>query len=483
MIPRAFTVAAIMFTAGAACEAADPVPTESLTPELAKLIVQLQSKDYTVHREAEAKINQMGASGIRAVPHLMTAAVTHKHKKGKVSAGHKMRMAVIKAGGPIDVLEEFTTHTDPDVRDWSYEVLASLGPKSQPVLPRLMANLRSDDGLAHTGAIKVIGAIGPAAQKALPLLIRLFERPTQWSDAVAAVVRIGPVAAEPLVEVLKSEIPACRRAAARCIGSYGKLAGSVIEYLDPLLEDKNAAVRVAAAEAIWKCGGKLELVLPTLRQGLLTDAVAADDALRCLAVVGVEAEPAVPELVSFVALKVEQRPLAARDFDRGQTALKLLGVIGPKASDAVPLLVDLLEHHDGSIRVTAAHTLYRIEGKAERALDVLTRLTNWVPTTENELERKRLARIVQIRAVRALGQLGSDAEPAIPLLVELMFQPSTTVAYYCAQSLAQIGPRAVPALNQALQRIEEVEKASQKRALRRHIERALKNLQESRAIQ
>jgi hypothetical protein len=57
---------------------------------------------------------------------------------------------------------------------------------------------------------------------------------------------------------------------------------------------------------------------------------------------------------------------------------------------------------------------------------------------------------VRLRAVKALGDLGTPAKAAVPDLLECLRDKDLEVQRQASQSLAQVGPAAVPALREAL---------------------------------
>jgi HEAT repeat protein len=71
-------------------------------------------------------------------------------------------------------------------------------------------------------------------------------------------------------------------------------------------------------------------------------------------------------------------------------------------------------------------------------------VSDWVEKLKDKRKETRL------KAAKALGDLGSPAQPAAPQLVECLRDKDRDVCRQSAQALAQIGPEAVPALREAL---------------------------------
>ena len=72
------------------------------------------------------------------------------------------------------------------------------------------------------------------------------------------------------------------------------------------------------------------------------------------------------------------------------------------------------------------------------------KLTAWIEELQHDDE------VVRRRAARALGELGSQAEPAVAELIETLSDDGKLVAFEACQALAKIGPPAIPALTKAL---------------------------------
>ncbi len=88
-------------------------------------------------------------------------------------------------------------------------------------------------------------------------------------------------------------------------------------------------------------------------------------------------------------------------------ALDALGSIGPPAKDAVPSLLRWATNTNAHVLCSAMHALVRISEEPDLVLPVLTNaLRSAVP-------------VVRMNAVLALGELGPDAKPAGPALVDM----------------------------------------------------------------
>jgi HEAT repeat protein/flagellar basal body rod protein FlgF len=122
-----------------------------------------------------------------------------------------------------------------------------------------------------------------------------------------------------------------------------------------------------------------------------------------------------------------------------------LGEIGREASAATPALLKLLESDDWELREGVTGALLRIAPDSEVVTAAVVQ--TWSAAARSTVGPRRY------RAVLTLGRLGAKAAGAIPLLTELLDDPTSGAA----RALGQIGETAapaVPALAGALRRPE-----------------------------
>lgn len=159
-------------------------------------------------------------------------------------------------------------------------------------------------------------------------------------------------------------------------------------------------------------------------------------AARSLFEMGTEAKAALPELMQ--ALK--DQDLFVRRF-----SAQALGEIGPDAREAIPALKISLGDGKKEVVEAAARALGKL------GPDGIAALTGLVKDRKQETEVRR-------SAVVALGQAGSNAKDAVPVLTALLKGPAkgkkarpdpADLRVDAAQALGDIGPdarEAVPAL-------------------------------------
>jgi HEAT repeat protein len=134
--------------------------------------------------------------------------------------------------------------------------------------------------------------------------------------------------------------------------------------------------------------------------------------------------------------------LEDKDPDVRCTAATTLGRIGPEAVAAVPLLTEMLKAPVGQVRVSASLSLWAI-AKKRAALSTLG-----LAVRDSDAS-------VRYAAIASLGEIGAEASPCVPSLIEALKDPDEANRNAAVRALGRIGPNAVaalPALIAALKR-------------------------------
>ncbi len=204
-----------------------------------------------------------------------------------------------------------------------------------------------------------------------------------------------------------------------------------------------------------------------------------------LADFGVKAEPALADLLDALQTKNEDLRLNAAialakigkksvapvaellksdDLDLKFYAIWTLGWIGPDAKETVPTMIKLMSDKNEALRRKAAFALGRLAGDPEKTISVL------IAAFKDEHEDVRNAAgdalwkfgkdavpplievlkgdspTARLRAATSLGEIGTDAKDAVPLLKDLYLSEKSDGAQHYAMMLAKLGKTAVPAL-------------------------------------
>ena len=218
---------------------------------------------------------------------------------------------------------------------------------------------------------------------------------------------------------------ASRVAAARTLGNLGpRAAAAVPELSAQLLRLRGAeleSLQEAVIEALGQIGAPARAALPALARaaGRSTD---IEQALK----------RSVPQIISApesleVALLIEQ--LKSRDESLRLRAAKALGKLRAKA--AVPGLTAALADADGDVRRAAIAALRQIQPDIPASEDVIRAYTTDLRDPDGA---------VRLLAVRALGRLGTAAQPAVPAIEALLNDPERDVRRAVLDALNRINP-------------------------------------------
>jgi HEAT repeat protein len=205
-----------------------------------------------------------------------------------------------------------------------------------------------------------------------------------------------------LVRTLRSPLPDIRARAARSLGKLGGLARDALPHLTHALNDADAGVREAAAQAVGLMG--IEALPHLVRMIGHPDKYVRRNAVWALGKLGPFAQSAVADLCS--ALKDADPRTAAG-------AAQALGNIGDDAVEAIPLLTEAMRGTNVVLCRMAAKALSQIGRPALPAL--LAHLKHRDPFVRGE-------------AALALGWIGPAAAASVPTLIEAL-RPTRQVAW------------------------------------------------------
>jgi HEAT repeat protein len=145
------------------------------------------------------------------------------------------------------------------LREYAAETLAIIGQKAYFAAPLLVRVVRdtSETESVRRKAIVALGAIGGAANVAIPALIETmeFESPTLRGAAAEALPKLGPAVVPVLRQYLQHERVELRQLAAEGLGQMGQGAASAVGQLLRCLDsDEQDLPRIACCEALHAIG-------------------------------------------------------------------------------------------------------------------------------------------------------------------------------------------------------------------------------------
>lgn len=321
---------------------------------------------------------------------------------------------------PFNTVVRQLRHPNPDIRVRAMGQLSQYGSEANKALPYLVENFRDrretlnraaekalvkmkEPGAQALGSLlsdkdswvrcrsaAALGLMPADAGSVVPALVEaLHDRDFCVSEKSAiALGAVGEPAVTPLLEVLKSNNPSARRAAAQALGYMSpELQSRVGAALLPTLLDKDQFVRGEAAMRITHMG---EIGIP----------------------------------VFLAALKED-------DVDLRQRAVDGLGEIGISRPDVTDALILLFKDSQSTLRLKGAVVLGRL---GQKDVSVYQKVAPNLASKDKE---------IQLGAMRALGDMGGIAEPSLPQIAYLLEEsPDPTIRNEAAEALIKMGTTA-----------------------------------------
>jgi len=349
-------------------------------PALIKMLRDEDQKVVTATREALVKI---GKPAIPALMKLLQSRSKYRHILIDAAA------VVLGKIGPaakeaVPALIRKLRDRDRDVVVAAAEALVKIGKPAIPALIKVVQSERLDE-IERIYAARALGNVGPAAKKAIPILIKVFEEGGDVWDCRGR---------EAFIEAL-----------GKIVSTENKNVVSVL--IKALLKDEDMFVRRAAVKALVNIGPAAKKAVPALMETLIyVDAYDPND-----------------------KLKAEIRMNAAI----------ALGKIGPAAKKAVPALIKalsdpydyLLGRDEIQVSPAAAEALIKIGNPA--ALDLVEAFEH----EEDESVRYKIR-----RALSEIGVKGSAANRVLPILIRdfEIAEESSSIRQEIAKTISRTGP-------------------------------------------
>ncbi len=267
-------------------------------------------------------------------------------------------------------------------------------------------------------AIRAIGKLGSSARDALMALSKaLDDNDAKVREAAAqAIGQVGPEALPLLTQMLKHPDKYIRRNAVWALGKLGPLAKDAANDLCMALRDEDPRTASGAAQTLGSMGTEAAAAIPPLAEAMRgTNIVLCRLAAKALSQIG---SPALPTLITHLK---HHDP-----FVRGEAAMSL-GWMGPAAAAAVQPLIDILRTTQSSGRGIAGGS----SGAHKTPPTVVT------PTPGDQAPEDS----TRANAVQALGRIGPDAASSLPYLQDALSDSSDLV-----RKVAEIAVRQVQGL-------------------------------------
>jgi HEAT repeat protein len=288
--------------------------------------------------------------------------------------------------------------TDRFLNSEFFQAFAALGEGAKPVVPTLVAMLKtsSNVGMVDTrgNAAAALSAMGKGAESAVPDLIGMLKDPD----------------------------PQVRDRAVRLLGDIGEPAKSAVPSLIALLSTQSAQSPVA--EAFGKMGESAKPAIPNLIQLLRSpDKTVRTTAAKALGTMGNSAKSAIPSLVALLQAP-EEGGQWFEDSPRFE-ALRALGNMDGVPKSTIPRLVQLLQ--DENRGYLAATVLGKMTDSGASIVPLVTPLL-----------KHKSARVREY-TIGVLWNLGDASKPAIPSLVLLLNDPERQIRWDAESILKKLG--------------------------------------------
>jgi HEAT repeat protein len=379
------------------------------------LIVALEDQDDDVRTTAVLTLAAIGKRAAPAVPRL-SQWLWSDDAELRQYARHAVETIGVLDGPTRTQLTALLSSEQPKVRLTAARILAACDESNDVLLPLIIRLAACEDVEIASGAMELLGKLGPRAAPAIGSLVTLLTTETNAQPGfcggsnchvVAGILsKIGPPAVPPLAEALKHRNPQVRGAAAGALGEIGPAAHEAVPQLIALLGDH------AAWESLTSC--------------LSISQEVRENAIESLGRIGPRASAAIASLV----------PLLKETSPDGSTSLRTqvvtaLGQIGPAARGHIPTLIALAKSDDLDLSAHACMALARIEPENEHLVPCLKRFLA-AAERESALDWVSLDGISEV-----IWELGAIAQPlATDLRRMVMSSPILSRRYRCQAAYA-----------------------------------------------
>jgi HEAT repeat protein len=277
-----------------------------------------------------------------------------------------------------------------------------------------------------------------------------------------ALSQMGAAAVPALSELARDKDAFLRVAAAEILKQIGPDAITAVPALTEMLRDKEDKVRSSAAAAL---GGIGPAAIPALTK-MLHD---QDQQIRegaATALGQAKAKAAIPALTELLRREDGPHRATAAEalvkmgpnitvivalLDDKDSKVRAVGAIAlwdraPEAKAAIPRLTELLKDKDAYVRRVSAFALAKMDLTGHKA--TITALTELLPDKDGMVRRAATEALAHVDP-KAMGPMGPEAKAAVPVLVEILRHGDLLNRGAAVKTLRNMGPEAktaIPAL-------------------------------------
>jgi HEAT repeat protein len=394
-------------------------PSKVAVPALTRLL----REGSVTQRYAARALGRIGPDATQAVPDLYSLLCLKREDSLFKNLPRYESWEIVNAMARIGVLP-IPKLVDVFLNEGSSAAaydLSMLGPMASSAVPPLQRALNDPRPDVRIQAAIALAFIDPSIPEALTVLIDAFERhPSDALEVPLALARLGPHAKSALPRLFrlveKGETP---RGLVQALFRIDPEGQQCVPALIAALKHRDSYVVEASAECLGLLGPRAAASVPALTElatGGFHEPFANSNprrsAAKALRRIGSAARPSIPALVA--ALKAQPGQL---DDETTRAIVETLGSFGAESKSAVGILIDILKNRERygeqyyigvkewSVRTAAALALGQIGPDAEVAVPILREAMNEFPA------RLRVPMIqVSDAAVIALLSLAPDGK-------------------------------------------------------------------------
>jgi HEAT repeat protein len=362
----------------------------TLLPEL----VSLLDSDFAPPQLVCAALGSLKTAARKAVP-VLCQRCESLAEADRLTAARTLVEIGADTDQVVPILNRLLSSPTLTIRVESAGVLARVDPdEARRHVRRMIGELEADPTTINQSPMFLLAAMGPEADEAVPLLIRLLSHPDQAvsTNAVDALGKIGQSAAHTAPELVglldtRHRRSPFNRALIRALGGIGPPARRAVPDLLAIL-NQSGTTRGHSATA-----------------GAIAPGVEAD-AVWALGRIGDDAPEVLAALIRLLTAGDSlRRPQEMAEFQ--VLALQSLVLLDPNSKATARICLFFIKGQFWILRSQAALAIGCVKGDRREAVETLS-----AALQDDEW-------IVQTCAALALGQIGPDAKPAVPRLREM----------------------------------------------------------------
>lgn len=360
----------------------------------------------------------MGLSklGVEAIP-LLVEALKDEEATVAQAAAYSFRVIKLEPAARLNALQPFLMDKNDAVRAGVAGGLALAGPDAITPLHILVRDTSPAVRKQAVLSLQAIVQRATTAQERVALAMADYvkdEEPAVRLAAVQALPRCGPKSVPLLLGALADKDTKVRAYAASALSAFKLEPAELLPTLTNRLKvEEELIVRQSLLRTLAKLGKD---AIPALVEALGDKQEAVQKAaLSALGSIGLPAEPALA--------KVKELALKSDHPDIRKTAVSVLGRFGSSGSDAV---LELLKTDDSVTRQACLTFLGKQGGAPASAVQHLVAAL------------KDKEKDVRALAVYVLGKMGPDAKEALPALAKLRDDPEPSVRALAEKAAKQI---------------------------------------------